>query len=227
MIMNLRVSRDFTGYSDLDIGGFTRNHIVCMTGNLAFPNPPVPVLPPPTVNAAQPGGQSTAAADGETDMTTLEEIFEAAITAANNGGPQQTAAKEAARAAVLDALRKNANYVQTVANHNLDVLLSSGFSATSTNRASAPLDQPAIATIENLGTTKLLVRATPILNARNYQVQMSTGAGAWQDAGIFPQARRIVLESLTPGTIYNVRLRALGGSTGYSDWCVAAALMAT
>jgi hypothetical protein len=33
MIMNLRVSRDFTGYSDLDVGGFTRNHIVCMNGN--------------------------------------------------------------------------------------------------------------------------------------------------------------------------------------------------
>ena len=56
---------------------------------------------------------------------------------------------------------------------------------------------------------------------------MSTGTGAWQDAGIFSKARRIVLERLTPGTIYNVRLRALGGSTGYSDWCVAAALMAT
>ena len=69
--------------------------------------------------------------------------------------------------------------------------------------------------------------STPILNARNYQVQMSTGTGAWQDVGIFPQARRIVLESLTPGTIYNVRLRALGGSTGYSDWSISASLMAT
>jgi len=218
MMMNLRASRDFTGYSDLDVGGFTRNHIVCMTGNLAFTNPPVPMHPRPTVNAA---------ADGEMDMTTLEEIFEAAITASNNGGPQQTAAKEAARSAVLDALRKNANYVQTLASHDLEMLLSSGFTAVSTNRAQAPLDQPVIAAIDNLGTTKLLVRVTPILNARNYQVQISAGTGAWEDAGIFPKARRIVLERLTPGTIYNVRLRALGGSSGYSDWSVAAALMAT
>ena len=226
MIMNLRASRDFTSYSDLDVGGFTRNHIACMNGNPAFPNPPVPLVPI-TLTSAQPGGQPNAAADGQTDMTTLEDVFEAAITAAYSGGPQQTAAKEAARSAVLDALRKNANYVQTLASHDLEMLLSSGFTAVSTNRAQAPLDQPVIATIENLGTTKLLVRATPILNARNYQVQMSTGTGAWQDVGIFTQARRIVLESLTPGTIYNVRLRALGGSTGYSDWCVAAALMAT
>ena len=49
MIMNLRASRDFTGYSDLDVGGFTRNHIVCMTGNLAFPNPPVPMHPTPSL----------------------------------------------------------------------------------------------------------------------------------------------------------------------------------
>jgi len=45
--------------------------------------------------------------------------------------------------------------------------------------------------------------------------------------GDFSQSPAIVLERLTPGTIYNVRLRALGGSTGYSDWSVAAALMAT
>jgi hypothetical protein len=44
------------------------------------------------------------------------------------------------------------------------------------------------------------------------------GGGEWQEAGIFPQARRMVLANLTPGTIYNIRVRALGGSTGYSEW---------
>jgi len=218
MIMNLRASRDFTSYSDLDVGGFTRNHIACMNGNAAYPNPPVPVVPVTTINAS---------AGAPTDMSTLDAIFEAAITAAYSGGPQQTAAKEAARSAVLDALRKNANYIQTLSSHDLEMLLSSGFTAMSTNRAQIPLNQPVIAAIENMGSTKLLVRATPVLNARNYQVQISTGTVAWEDMGIFPKARRIVLERLTPGMIYNVRLRALGGSTGYSDWSVAASLMAT
>jgi hypothetical protein len=31
-------------------------------------------------------------------------------------------------------------------------------------------------------------------------------------------ARKIILTSLTPGTVYNVQARAIGGSTGYSDW---------
>jgi hypothetical protein len=40
----------------------------------------------------------------------------------------------------------------------------------------------------------------------------------WKPAGSFTAARRIILTSLTSGTVYNVRARAIGGSTGYSDW---------
>jgi len=91
MIMNLRVSRDFTSYSDLDVGGFTRNHIACMNGNPAFPIRRCAGAD--HAYLAQPGGQPNAAADAPTDLTTLEDVFEAAITAANNGGPQQTRPK--------------------------------------------------------------------------------------------------------------------------------------
>lgn len=57
---------------------------------------------------------------------------------------------------------------------------------------------------------------------------MATAAGGpWQEAGIYTQARRIVLLGLTPGTIYFTRVRAIGGSTGYSDWSVPASLMCT
>jgi hypothetical protein len=45
----------------------------------------------------------------------------------------------------------------------------------------------------------------------------STGTGAWQTAGAFTGARKIILTGLTPGTVYNVQARAIGGSTGYSD----------
>ena len=97
-----------------------------------------------------------------------------------------------------------------------------------TNRSSSPLDTPSVTELSNLATTQFLLRLTPITNARNYQAQISTaGNNGWQDAGIFSQARRIVLRTLTPGTIYNVRARAIGGSTGFSDWSVPASLMAT
>jgi hypothetical protein len=82
--------------------------------------------------------------------------------------------------------------------------------------------------VDNLATTKLLVRLTPITNARSYNVQTNTnGNGTWQDAGIYTQARRIVLGNLTPGTTYVVRARAIGGSTGSSDWSNPVSLMAT
>jgi len=59
-------------------------------------------------------------------------------------------------------------------------------------------------------------------------VHIATSAnGPWQEAGIVTEARRIVLPGLTPGTIYFVRARAIGGSTGYSEWSVAVSLMAT
>jgi len=192
-----KVSLDFANYSDSDLDEFSGNVVTSLTGNATFTNPPVKPA----------------------DLGTQAAAFRDAIQAALQGGLQLTAKKNAAREVVVESLRKCAYYVQTVASHDLDVLLSSGFTAISTNRASAPLDPPVIAALENLATTQLLARLAPVTNARSYQVQVNTnGNGTWQDMGIFLQARRIVLMNLTPGTTYNVRARAIGGSTGYSNW---------
>ena len=204
-IIRYKVSLEFAGYTDSDLGDFGGNVVTSLTGNAVYSAPPVP---PP-------------------DLNTRVTAFTVAIQAALLGGQQLTAAKDAAREALLDSLRKNAYYVQTIASESLDVLLTSGYYANSTNRASSPLDQPAIAELSNLATTKLLLRLTPITNARNYQVQTSVAGSAWQDAGIFSQARRIELGGMTPGTVYNVRGRAIGGSTGFSDWSIPGSLMAT
>lgn len=196
MQINYRVSLDFTGYGDADLDEFADNVATSLTGNTSFPAPPV--LPPA--------------------LSALVVNYHAAIGAALPGGIQLTAAKNAARELVVDALRKEANYVQTIANHQLDMLLTSGFYATSTNRAQLPLDKPVIAQMDNEAATQLLVRLNPVTNAKTFQMQVSTGANPWQEAGMFTQSRRIMLQNLTSGTVYNVRARAIGGSTGYSDW---------
>lgn len=206
MVINLRVSRAFATAPPNSLANEADDVANGMTDNPVFPEAPVKPA----------------------DLIILNTTLRAAITAADAGGPQQTAARDKAAGAVVQALKKNANYVEIQANNDLETLLSSGFSVNSTNRASAPLDQPAIEQILNLATTQLLLRVTPILNARSFQVQINTtGNGAWQEAGIYTRARRIVLMSLTPGTIYFVRVRAIGGSTGYSEWSVPASLMAT
>jgi hypothetical protein len=167
-----------------------------MTGNVAFPKPPVALA----------------------DVTALQTTFRNDIAAAANGGTQLTAKKKQSRQLLCDGLDSNALYVQSIAHYDLAMLLSSGYQAASTNRAQTQLPAPTILALENEMSTQLVVRLSPIANAYCYEVQISTGTGAWQAAGVFTQARKIILTGLTTGTIYNVQARAIGGSTGYSDW---------
>jgi hypothetical protein len=43
----------------------------------------------------------------------------------------------------------------------------------------------------------------------------------------FSQSSRIILGSLTPGKVYMIQARAIGGSTGFSDWSTSVTIMAT
>jgi hypothetical protein len=181
--------------------------IKCMTGNAAFPKPPVPLAPPVPPDPTLP-----------VDMTTRMNSLQAAIAAAVDAGTPQTAEKNAALAVAFEGLDANGFYVQTVARTNLPMLLSSGYQAASTNRAQSPLDAPSITGIDNDISTQLDVHLTPITNAVGYEVQACTGTGAWTTAMFSTQARTITLAGLTTGTVYQVRARALGGSTGQSDW---------
>jgi hypothetical protein len=120
--------------------------------------------------------------------------------------------------------------VETVGSNpdNLEVILSSGFEATSVNHAQSPLDQPVIIELSNLSPTVVLLRLTSIVNARAYQVQTSLDGGkTWQEAVISPKAKRIVLDNLPSASTVTVRARAVGGSTGYSPWCTSASIVVT
>lgn len=64
-------------------------------------------------------------------------------------------------------------------------------------------------------------------NAKAYEVRLCTTPNTWLPAGTYTQARRIVVEGLTPGTIYTFQVRAVGGITGYSGWSDPLSHMAT
>jgi hypothetical protein len=192
---NYRVSLSFTGLSDSDLDEFASNVIVSLTGNAAFPTPLIPLA----------------------TLGTAQKAFHDALVAAAQGGTQLTALKNEARAALETLLRQEASYVQAIAGQNLSTLLSSGFEAASTNRASTQLDTPVIVGLDNGLTTQLILRMQPVANARSYEVQTKNGGG-WTSAGVFTQSRGIVLPGLTPGQTYSVQARAIGGNTGYSDW---------
>lgn len=178
--------------------------IECMTGNAAFPNPPVPLVPS---DPSQP-----------VDLTTRMNGLAAANAGVVDGGTVQTAARDAALAFAFEGLDANAFYVQTTARTNLPMLLTSGYQAVNTNRSQSPLDPPTITGIDNDVSTQLDVHLTPIANAMGYEVQICLGTGPWTTVKYSAQARTITLTGLTTGTVPQVRARALGGSTGQSDW---------
>jgi hypothetical protein len=180
--------------------------ITCLTGNAAFPKPPIPLVPPVPPDPSQP-----------LDMTTRMNNLDLAVKNSVSGGVIQTGAKNAALAAAFEGLDANGFYVQTNARTDLPLFLTSGYQAMSTNRAQSPLDTPSITGIDNDIATQLDVHLSPIANALGYEVQLLI-ATVWTTVMFSAQARTITLTGLTTGTVQQVRARALGGSTGQSDW---------
>jgi len=182
--------------------------IMCMSGNTAFAKPPIPYVPPVPPDPTAP-----------LDMTTRVANLQTTITNYEDGGAQALNARNLALAAVIEGLDALAFFVQTVARFNLPLLLASGFQARSINRGQSKLDTPAITGIDNDSPTELDVHVTSMANAYGYEVQLLI-AGVWTSVKYSQQARTITLTGLTTGTVYQVRVRALGGSTGQSDWSV-------
>jgi len=181
--------------------------ITGMKGNADLPNPPVPLEPAVPVDP-----------DAPVDLTTRKTQLEAAIEAAAVGGPADTAARDDALEFALDGLDLEAFYVQSVYRYNVTGVLTTGFLPASTNRAQVALDAPVINAIDTDVSAQLTLHVTPIDNAYGYEVQTRIGTGAWATVLYSSQARSIVLPGQTSGTAVNVRLRALGGLTGYSAW---------
>ena len=190
------VSLTFAKLPDSELDEFTAGVIDNMTGNTSYTTP--------AVSMAALGTGRTNFVNAMADMA--------------QGGTAATAAKNAARETLLGLLRQEALYVQGACNNDLTVLLSSGFEAASTNRTSSPLETPSIVKILNEASTQLVLRVTPITNARSYEIRYYTTPGVWVSGGISTQARHIIVEGLTPGTTYTMSVRAIGGSTGHSDW---------
>jgi hypothetical protein len=208
--MKKQVNRVSLGYKRLPVEAvppFAGWVVTCLTGSVVFINPPIPLVPPVPPDP-------TAAVDMTTRITNLQ----VAIKNYQDGGQLALTARNVAVAAVFEGLDALAFYVQTVSRFDRDLMLTSGFVPTSTNHGQSKLDTPSISGIANDTSTELDVHLTSIANAYGYEVQICTGTGAWTTVKFSAQARTIPLTGLTTGTVYQVRARALGGSTGQSDW---------
>ena len=201
----IRISLQFRRLPNPELRSFAQRVHDAMSGNSAFPAPTV-ALP---------------------DLETAYLALEQAIIAAKDGGVLLVAAQASRRVVVIDLLRELAAYVQLMAKGDPVAALSSGFFLASRNTAQLPLATPHIRGLSNPASTKIGLKLTPVKNARVYEVWLRVGEGEWKLWQSFPNTRQMVLTGLTPGTLYGIRARAVGGSTGYSDWCDATSLMST
>jgi hypothetical protein len=197
----LRVLLGFASAADHSLEETATAVAMKLYGNAAYPAPPV------------------VQADFEAALT----AFSNAIATAQQGGPADTAEKNGKREVLIGLMRQLAGYVQANCGNDLAKLLSSGFEAVSTNHASAPLAPPSVKDIVNGMSGQLIVRVTPVANAKCYELRYALipagGApGPWQDGGLFTNSRSMAVNGLTPGGNYQFQVRAVGGSTGYSDW---------
>jgi fibronectin type III domain protein len=194
--MILKVSLGFARLPDTELDNFAQAVITAITGNAAYPSPPVD-LP---------------------DVLAAKNQFTAKLAAADSGGPMDTAVKNTARQKLIGMLRQLAVYVQMSCNNDLSTLLSSGFQAQSTNRASAPLDQPQGLVIKNGASGQLVASVMPVKNTSMYEGRIKPSDGDWLASIFSGDSQHVTFSGLTPGKNYTAQVRALGGSTGQSDW---------
>jgi hypothetical protein len=160
------------------------------------------------------------------DLKTVQaaaDDLNAALAAQVQGGRAATAEKNNKREALIVLLRKLKHYVEDNCGDDLAALLSSGFQSAATTRNRSPLANPSIIDVDCGNSTELVMKVTPIARAKCYEVRSAAmGAnnvpGPSQTAGLFTSSQSMKIAGLVPGTTYVFQVRAIGGSTGYSDW---------
>lgn len=194
--MKVKVSLGFAKLSDGELDTFAQGVIDSMTGNAGYPSPPVTMA---VLQAAR-------------------DDFTSKVGAALNGGPPDTAVKRNSRQTLEGVLRQLASYVQMLCGDDMAVLLGSGFAAQNFSNAQSPLPPPVSLVLKNGSSGQFIARVDPVKNTSMYEGRIKGDDGVWSASIFTGDSQHIIFSGLTPGKTYTVQVRALGGSTGQSDW---------
>jgi len=201
MSPHIRIADRLTNQSAEQLVASAATIITALTGNASFPSPTV---------------------DLKAVQTAVDDL-NAAIVAQAQGGPAATADKYQKQDALISLLRQLKHYVEYNCGNDRAVLLSSGFQAALSTRNRTPLITPSILAVDLGNSGELVLKVTPIARARCFEVRFAAVGegnlpGGWQTVGLFTNSRSMTIGHLTPGTTYMFQVRAVGGSTGYSEW---------
>lgn len=74
--------------------------------------------------------------------------------------------------------------------------------------------------VKNGNEGQLIARiGTPIKNTNLYEGRAKLeSSDTWLPSVFTGDSRHVIFSGLTPGSVYTIEIRALGGSTGQSDW---------
>jgi hypothetical protein len=200
---HVRMSVGFARYPNARLNSFGILALFCLKDNPLFPDLPVSF----------------------SDLTALVTAFQDGMTAAAQGGMKDRAALREARADLIQALRRIVNYVQSLGLTKESDALSSGFDVVGWDNSQKALETPTLKGLDNSEPNQLRLKLAAVRHAKAYQVQYRLGDGDWMELGYYPHTRDIVLANTVAGTVYAMRMRAIGGSTMLSPWSAAISVM--
>ena len=196
-----KVKLDLAALNDDGMASFGEEHKSKMAGN--------PLYPAPTPSTV--------------DFDAILAQYEAALTAsdsARTAALEATAAKNAARAALSNALNQRANYVQTASNGNTAAILSSGLPVKKvrTPKGALPAPQNLRITLGNVQGA-MTVQWNAVSGNQGYLIRCAkdTPVRDWSQLKRSSKPK-LDLQDLEVGTTYVFQVSTAGGDTGQSPW---------
>lgn len=165
-----------------------RNVIAEMTGNPIFPNPDISL----------------------NDLKDITDLLETRYLAAQNGGKENTALMHQTEDEWDDVMRKEAKYVERIANGSEIIIIGSGFSP---SKQPSPAQRPEFSVEPGPKSGSVLLRRQAVKGAKAYIWQyciniMPEGEEGWTIAQVSGKAS-VELTDLTPVTKYWFRVAAV------------------
>ena len=80
------------------------------------------------------------------------------------------------------------------------------------------INKPEQLVIDNGVSGQLVASVKPVKNTSLYEGRIKGATGDWLPSVFTGDSQHIEFNGLTPGLVYTAQVRALGGSTGQSDW---------
>lgn len=144
------------------------------------------------------------------DLTVATDLLEARLLASANGGKENTVLLHQAEATVDDMMRRQAKYVDRIANGSEVIIIGSGFTP---SKQPAPAQRPEFSVEPGQKSGSVLLRRQAIKGAKAYIWQycvniMPEGDEGWTIAQVSSKAS-VELSDLTPVTKYWFRVAAV------------------